>query len=125
MNARFTMPELLQWLSMEITRADTDFRRSQSMANAAMWRDLVPSDERIAVSWLEVSEMTLDFSLIPVEAEISTRLLHWLWRLTGVKSKGDILQHYQFSADQSASMRISVAVKRDAGGKFKALDKAA
>src|ERR1043166_5736583 len=103
MNARFTMAELLEWLRAEITSANTDFRRSQSMANAAMWRDLIPREERIAVPWLEVSEMTLNFSLLPVETDWSTRLLHWVDRLFRVRTKSNILQHYRFSGDEGGS----------------------
>ena len=125
MNGRFTMAELLQWLSKEIVRADTDFRRSQSLANAAMWRDLVPSEERIAVPWLEVSELTFGFSLLPVEADWSTRLLHWIKRRIGMKDEPDILQHYRFAAEENGSTRVNVAVKRDAAGRLKAQEVAA
>jgi len=120
MNGRFTMAELLQWLSLEIIRADADFRRSQSLANAAMWRDLMPSEERIVVPWLEVSELTFGFCLLPVDADWSTRLVHWIKRRIRMNDEPDILQHYRFAAEENGSTRVSVAVKRDATGRLKA-----
>ncbi len=122
MRTRFTLNELLQFLSMEVTRADASFRQSQVLANAALARDLIPGNETIATSWLEVSELTLDVSLIPVRAGLLQSLKHRIaacYRaLAGKSGEPEIMQHYEFSAAEAGGMRMTLAVKRQGNGTF-------
>lgn len=113
----FTHEQLRRWLTLELTRADASFVRSQIAARLALARELVPGGERISVPTLEVDRLELTLGLVAVKPCVFTRLVRciaawWSGRPAAVPMR------FRFAAPGEGGMQFTCVIRRDARGRF-------